>query len=56
MLYTISITGNWCDGYYWQIINKETGRCLEESGPYHRNPSERFSLSNPKAERTYFGH
>lgn len=31
----IRIDGNWCDGYWWQIVGSDTGRTIKESGPYY---------------------
>lgn len=32
----IKIRGNWCDGYWWEIIDSE-GRTVKEDGPYHQS-------------------
>ena len=39
----IRITGNWCDGYWWEIRSSVSGRIIRESGPYHAS-----RLENPK--------
>lgn len=41
--YRISVSGNWCDGYWWSIYRPSTGRTLKEDGPYHKE-----RLSNPR--------
>lgn len=33
--FSVHIAGNWCDGYYWQLVRLDSNRVLHESGPYH---------------------
>lgn len=36
----VRITGNWCNGYWWEIVGCHTGRVIKESGPYHTSRLE----------------
>ncbi len=31
----IRVSGDWCNGYWWEIISSVTGHKIKESGPYH---------------------
>jgi hypothetical protein len=33
--FRINVTGDWCNGYSWQLIGTKTNKVLKESGPYH---------------------
>jgi hypothetical protein len=36
-LFSICTYGNWCDGYFAEIISHTTGRVRDTVGPYHRS-------------------
>lgn len=44
--YTIYLTGNWCAGVYWQIIDLQTGRVVKEEGPYHQAAGRMFAFND----------
>ena len=39
-LCVIKIDGNWCNGYWWNVVSCKTGNTVQSGGPYHQDRHE----------------
>ena len=44
--FTIRTNGDWCGGYYWEIVRLSTGATIKESGPYHGESGRKWAFDD----------